>query len=376
MRNERLYFVVSALAGVLWGLASWIRRLPTWRRRGQKGASAGVFTRILVIRMDELGDMVTTLPLLHAIRQENPLAVVDLWCKPLHKDWLAPQGLVNTFWTGDAPAPKERYHWVLECRGNWLTLLYALRTWPQGRRDRGSIRLWRRLSGQAQLHEWDINLRIAAPLLNGRMEAITQFKTKGQPETPEGSGALLHGDDPQAVAEINLFKQRLDLGKYVVFHAGARKLLRRWSLQGWADLAQRLHEEFHLDIVFVGTPDERMDVDRIQEKLNFETFTYMEGRPIRYLIPLLAQASLMLGNESGPMHLASATGCPTVGLFGPGEPEIFSPKAHNFRALHIKLPCNPCGQIRCVHPDNPCMNRITVDEVMKAVHDLFLLIEK
>ncbi|MFM7588229.1 MAG: glycosyltransferase family 9 protein, partial [Bacteroidota bacterium] len=307
MRNERLYFVVSALAGVLWGLASWIRRLPTWRRRGQKGASAGVYTRILVIRMDELGDMVTTLPLLHAIRQENPLAVVDLWCNPPHKDWLAPQGLVNTFWTGDAPTPKERYHWVLECRGNWQTLLYTLSTWPQGRRDRGSIRLWRRLSGQAQLHEWDINLRIAAPLLNGNIEAVTLFKTKGQPETAEGLGALLHGDDPQAVAEINLFKQRLDLGKYVVFHAGARKLLRRWSLQGWADLAHRLHEEFHLDIVFVGIPEEQMDVDRIQEKLNFETFTYMEGRPIRYVIPLLAQASLIVGNESGPMHLASAT---------------------------------------------------------------------
>ncbi|MFM7910662.1 MAG: hypothetical protein ACKO9W_00660, partial [Bacteroidota bacterium] len=128
MRNERLYFVVSALVGVLWGLASWIRRLPPWRRRGPKGASEGVSTRILVIRMDELGDMVTTLPLLHAIRQENSLAVVDLWCKPLHKDWLAPQGLVNTFWNGDAPATKEHYHWVLGCRRNWQTLLYALRT--------------------------------------------------------------------------------------------------------------------------------------------------------------------------------------------------------------------------------------------------------
>jgi ADP-heptose:LPS heptosyltransferase len=104
--------------------------------------------------------------------------------------------------------------------------------------------------------------------------------------------------------------------------------------------------------------------------LGFETFTYMEGRSIRYLIPLLAQASLMIGNESGPMHLASATGCPTIGLFGPGEPEIFSPKAENFQALHVKLPCNPCGQIRCVVPDNPCMNRIAVDDVMSAVRDL------
>jgi ADP-heptose:LPS heptosyltransferase len=342
----------------------------------QKQVTAGDSTRVLLIRMDELGDMVTTLPMLIAIREENPHAVVDMWCKPLHKDWLAPQGLVNTFWTGESPAGEESYHWILECRGNWQTLLYALRTWPQGRRDRGSIRLWRRLSGQAQLHEWDINLKIAAPLLNRNSKADTPFQTKGHPEIPVISGKLLHGNDPLAVAEINLFKQRLDIARYVVFHAGARKMLRRWSLQSWAELARRLRNEFQFEIVFVGTPEERIDVDRIRDKLDFETFTYMEGRSIRYLIPLLAQASLMVGNESGPMHLASATGCPTVGLFGPGEPEIFSPKVHNFRALHIKLSCNPCAQIRCIHPDNPCMNRITVDEVMNAVHDLFLSVEK
>jgi len=88
------------------------------------------------------------------------------------------------------------------------------------------------------------------------------------------------------------------------------------------------------------------------------------------LIPLLAEAHLMVGNESGPMHLAVAAGCPTVGLFGPGEPEIFSPKVPFFRALHKKLPCNPCGQVRCVLPDNPCMNRIPVEEVMQAVLEL------
>ena len=362
VRNERLYFVVSALVGGLWGFgALWCRfqALLRWNKMRPHGEGP---QRILVIRMDELGDMVTTLPMLLAIRYENPRAVVDLWCKPIHKDWLAPQGLVNTFWTGDCPTGKERYDWVLECRGNWQTLGYALRTWPQGRRDRGSIRLWRRLRGQVQLHEWDINMKIAAPLLNW---------TNGHRDYQKDYGSLLHGEDPIAAADINLFKQRLDLGPYVVFHAGARKLLRRWSLQSWADLARRLHFDFHFDIVFVGTPEERPDVECIQGKLDFETFTYMEGRSIRYLLPLLAQASLMIGNESGPMHLASATGCPVVGLFGPGEPEIFSPKASNFRALHVKLPCNPCGQIRCVHPDNPCINRIAVDEVMNAVHDLF-----
>jgi ADP-heptose:LPS heptosyltransferase len=370
VRNERFYFLVSALAGCLWGLTFRGRKLRGRGRADQKPASDGATLRVLVIRLDELGDIVTTLPMLKAIRLHNPKVVLDLWCKPVHAEWLAPQLLVDTFWTSPGPRPvpdspgNPGYDWILECRGNWQSLRYAMRNLSGGRRDRGSIRLGQRLKGKPQLHEWDINLRIAAPLLN------TTALYHNNVWNYEGLAPILHDRDPSAVAEINLFKQRLDLDKYVVFHAGARKLLRKWSLQSWADLARQLHGDYGFEIVFVGTPEEVGDVERIRNMLDFEVFTYMEGRSIRYLIPLLAQASLMVGNESGPMHLASATGCPTIGLFGPGEPGIFSPKSAKFRALHVKLPCNPCGQVHCIHPNNPCMNRIAVRDVMDSVREL------
>ncbi|MFM7497638.1 MAG: glycosyltransferase family 9 protein [Bacteroidota bacterium] len=357
LRNERLYFGVSALCNGLW---------PLWGRASKErsGKPSGPFLRFLVIRLDEIGDMVTTLPMLQALKEDNPESRVDLWCSPLVGEWMEGQRGVDRVWKGQAPSGDQIYDVVLECRGNWQSLRYALRTRVHQRRDRGTIRILRRLQGQAQPHEWDINLELAGPWLREAPEERRRLLDLNAP-----SRTLLTSR-PSAQSEAELFLNRYDLNRYAVLHTGARKLLRRWSLHRWSELARRLHEERGLDVVFVGTPDEQGDVERIRAVLNFETRVWMDGRPLSRLIPLLAGAQVMVGNESGPMHLAAAAGCPTVGLFGPGEPGIFSPKVDFFRALHKKLPCNPCGQVRCIHPENPCMNRLEVEEVMAAVVDL------
>lgn len=357
LRYERWYFGVSALFHGLW---------PLWGRSKtvRSGKAGNPFLRFLVIRLDEIGDMVTTLPMLRALKEDNPEAKVDLWCSPLVGEWMEGQCGIDRVWKGQAPPRDQVYDVVLECRGNWESLGYALQTRVHRRRDRGTIRLLRRLQGQAQLHEWDINLELARPWLHAQKAqpwGLMDLNASRQPFLKSS---------PSAQAETELFLNRYDLNRYAVLHAGARKMLRRWSLNGWSELARRLYNQRGLDIVFVGTPDEQGDVERIRSMLNFETRVWMDGRPISRLIPLLAGAQVMVGNESGPMHLSVASGCPTVGLFGPGQPEIFSPKVDFFRALHKKLPCNPCGQVRCVLPENPCMNRIDVEEVMAAVEDL------
>ena len=82
---------------------------------------------------------------------------------------------------------------------------------------------------------------------------------------------------------------------------------------------------------------------------------------------LSSKASLMIGNESGPMHLAAAENIPVIGLFGPGEPHVFSPFGKKTTFIHHKLECNPCGQIHCVHPELTCMQRISVEEIVQKV---------
>jgi ADP-heptose:LPS heptosyltransferase len=375
MQQERFYFVVSALVGLIWGPWWWLRH--GWNTKAHlRLKTAQEAPSILVVRMDEIGDMVTTLPMLRALRDRYPHARLEVWCQPLAGSLLETQPYVDKVWQGARDRPSHHrqgmsYHWILECRGNWGTLNHALLSGARYRRDRGLWRMVRKVQGKPQRHEWDLNFLVAGPLLGIRPRQLTQDAAAWyrKYQGPPGQ-SLLEANHTGHRNAVELFVNRHALGNYVVFHAGARKMLRRWSLASWAELATRLHREYSWDVLFVGTPEEQGDLVKIKALLNHEVFEWMDGGPIAGLLPLLAGARLMVGNESGPMHLASASGCPTVGLFGPGEPEIFSPKSDSFKAIHIKLPCNPCGQVRCVFPDNPCMNRISVDLVMQTVYEL------
>ena len=165
LRNERLYFGVSALCGLFWPLLGTLLH-PFGRRlkRADENRSDGGL-RFLVIRLDEIGDMVTTLPMIKALANDNPGAKIDLWCNRTVGEWMEGQDGLHRVWKEQAPPTEMAYDVVIEGRGSWRTLLYALKSGVRARRDRGTIRLLRRLVGKPQLHEWDINLVLAGPWL-------------------------------------------------------------------------------------------------------------------------------------------------------------------------------------------------------------------
>ena len=86
------------------------------------------------------------------------------------------------------------------------------------------------------------------------------------------------------------------------------------------------------------------------------------------LVRALRQADLFIGSDTGPMHMASAVGTPTVSLMGPSHPDRTGPYGDFHEVLwHAEhLDCGPCLK----HPtceDRACMTAITVDEVVAAV---------
>ena len=86
---------------------------------------------------------------------------------------------------------------------------------------------------------------------------------------------------------------------------------------------------------------------------------------------LISGSSLFVGNDSGPLHLAAALGVPAVGLFGPSDPSLTAPCAYSPSSwLYHRVECSPCDQRKCVRPGNPCMNAISVDEVLAAAVSL------
>jgi ADP-heptose:LPS heptosyltransferase len=79
---------------------------------------------------------------------------------------------------------------------------------------------------------------------------------------------------------------------------------------------------------------------------------------------LIERASLVISNDSGPMHIAAAMGRPLVALFGPTNPVRTGPYGRMDSVLQLDIPCSPCYSRKCSHQS--CLRWLTVESVLQA----------
>jgi ADP-heptose:LPS heptosyltransferase len=99
---------------------------------------------------------------------------------------------------------------------------------------------------------------------------------------------------------------------------------------------------------------------------------------LRELAAVISLCRAFVSNDAGPMHIAAAVGTPTIGIFGPGEEDIWFPypAASGHRALRKDVPCHPCHLDFCNRPGEgfmECMKLLTPAEVLAAVESALQL---
>jgi heptosyltransferase-1 len=183
---------------------------------------------------------------------------------------------------------------------------------------------------------------------------------------------------PEEIARIDALAAQIIPGEaerqpvplpLAVLHIGAGNAFRDWGEENAADLAARLLEIPGMAVAAIGGENDRPRESRIAGRLNSPRFFPLCGRlnfiEIRELI---SRASLFLGPDSGPMHLAASTGTPIVAYFGPTLPALFGPWRPGLDPvktviLQTDLDCRPCRQHECVTGDYRCLRSITPGDV-------------
>lgn len=102
---------------------------------------------------------------------------------------------------------------------------------------------------------------------------------------------------------------------YAVIHAMASAPQKTWPAERFLEVADQLASG--LDVVFLFGPGDDSQL--------FRRFECLAGAPLEDTMSLLSGASLFLGNDSGPAHMAAAFGVPVVVVFGPSDPVIWAP---------------------------------------------------
>lgn len=154
--------------------------------------------------------------------------------------------------------------------------------------------------------------------------------------------------------------------RVVALHAGANWRLKRWPADRFAQLADRLAEKYGARILFVGGEGDRPLIQSITGRMKREALVAAGWTTFRQLGALLEKTSLLVSNDSGPLHMGLAVGVPVVALFGPTDPKLTgSVEGSKAVTLFGSIGCPvPCYQLRC--PANLCMEQILVEQVLEA----------
>jgi ADP-heptose:LPS heptosyltransferase len=127
-----------------------------------------------------------------------------------------------------------------------------------------------------------------------------------------------HGDIPRARLFASGKEPSLPLaGPYAVIHPCAATAEKTWPAPFFRNTAQYINRELGLQPVFIAGPGEDVSA--------FQMWPVMAGESLQRVKDVLSHATLFLGNDSGPAHMAAAFGLPVVVIFGPSDPVVWAP---------------------------------------------------
>lgn len=164
----------------------------------------------------------------------------------------------------------------------------------------------------------------------------------------------------------------------VVIHAGSGgySKARRWDAEKFAAVADRLHDEYNAQIVLVGGKGD--DSEAVKAAMTNTPIDLTGETSLNQLASILEKSTLFIGADSGVMHVAAAAGTPIVAIFGPSNPDAWSPWTPNGKSIvvHSAPECSPCSYVghgvglREGCPARTCMRMVTPDDVLKAAQQI------
>jgi lipopolysaccharide heptosyltransferase II len=157
--------------------------------------------------------------------------------------------------------------------------------------------------------------------------------------------------------------------RIVVLNPGGNWIPKRWPVDKFAQLANRLMEKYDVKILITGSEKDKVLARDITRDTKNKPISICGQTTIRELASILEMAKLMISGDSGPMHIGVAVGTNVVALFGPTSADITGPYGKgSYTVLKKDVGCTiPCYDFTC--KDNRCMKAISVDDIMTIIEE-------
>ncbi len=155
---------------------------------------------------------------------------------------------------------------------------------------------------------------------------------------------------------------------FVCIHPGAGKIYKQWPLARFAEIADWLVDE-GFKVFLIGGGSDIENVQAVQSMMRNHAFSLANKLSLGELMALFRLSLAYIGNDSGPLHLAAATGLPVIGLFGPANENRWGPLGRRSVVLRGAERCSKCKGRDCRY-DYRCIKELETESVRKAVEAL------
>jgi len=327
-----------------------------------------------------LGDLILATGLVDVILQNNPKAEVFFLSEDTYSEALAHHPKVSGVIVFDAKRKnnlfyllgfyrelrKHKFDTVLDLFGNPRSAQMAFLSGAP-------IRVGYNLRGR----RWAYN-RIAEPSSNplpsGRRRVsesyLDQLRALGLTVNKPYRTSLEVSEDEKLYVKKLFNRAGIKPGqKTAILTPGGSWPAKRWPLENFIELGFMLQAR-DIRPIYIFGPKEDALAKEFEERMN-KDWIYLNQPSLRGLIAFIEAANVLIANDSGPMHVGPAVGTPTLGIFGPGEPEIWFPYTKPHQTFYSEVPCGHCGLDKC--PWMTCMDRLTSVEAAKRVIELLSL---
>jgi lipopolysaccharide heptosyltransferase II len=175
-------------------------------------------------------------------------------------------------------------------------------------------------------------------------------------------------EHPRISAEVKR-KWETDSAKWILIQPGARWVNKRWPVENYSNLIRLLaaeRPEFRFAIM--GSQEDKA-FGEVLEKADPKRCLDLTGKvSLPEMVEWIRLSSLMITNDTGPMHVAAALAKPVVAVFGPTEPRRTGPYRQLQNVVRIDLPCAPCLKSYCTYSKPmECLKGIAPEMVLKRV---------
>ena len=316
----------------IWTLGDTITLLPTLKKLKEKGYKLDIYTSFRarpVLELSNIADRIISFP--------------KFILKPLYYDYV-----IDT----------EPYY-------NFATLI----SFYMSKKAIGYSNLYRKILYNYKV-KWDKNKHVSENFSKLLKPLNIDFKPK---ELIPLKYSKTNKND------INNLLKGYKKDKLIGIHLGIAETskYRMWKLNNFEELIKKIHNNHkNIIIVLTGSKKESISNKELIKKLKLKRIINIAGTNLGELAYLMTKFKLYVSNDTGPMHLAAAMKCRTIGLFGPNLPKRYGPLGKNNITIYKanKLKCSPCiipfqGKFRKCPYKGKCMDLITVDDVYNEVRN-------